>query len=107
MGLDVLLNFDVLLDLDNSDKSSKQIVMHDKEMHQITSNHIKCYKVKVTPFMFYYCLRDPNLSQFCSKTIWFHVNGNFETIAPGDSKMILNDTRQNIPIICFTSLPEC
>ncbi len=56
MSLDALL--------DSTDKTSKHIVMYDKLMHQITppkKNYIKCYKVKVTPFMFD-CV--PNLNQF-------------------------------------------
>ena len=46
MGLDCLF--------DNTDRSSKHMVMYDKQMYQNNiPKHIKCYKVNVTPFMFY------------------------------------------------------
>ncbi len=67
MGLDELL-----------DKCSNHIVMYDKQMHQITQNHIKYYKLKVNSLMFYSCHRVPNLSQFCSKESCLRVNGHFE-----------------------------
>ncbi len=28
--------------------------MYDEQVHRITPNHVKCYKVKVTLFMFYW-----------------------------------------------------
>ncbi len=45
------MGFDTLLG--HTDKISKHIAMCDKQMHQI--NHIECYKIKVTPFMLYWC----------------------------------------------------
>ncbi len=63
--------------------------MYDKQMDQITPNlnNIKCYKVKVTPFIYVLPVsHSPNyLKSVYSQASCFRVNGNFEISAPNAS----------------------
>ncbi len=96
-----LLGLDPLLD--NTDKSSKHMVMRGNKMHRIPlPNHIECYKAQVTPFMFYLCHTVQTFCQFCSKASCFRANSNFETNAPNDLKMALNSLGQRVPIQFFS-----
>ncbi len=48
--------------------------------------HIECYKVKLTPFMFYECHKVIKFIPFRSMANHFRVTGYFETSAPNESK---------------------
>ncbi len=94
MGLDVLL--------DNTDRSSKahwnvwQINLANNPI-----NCIKCYKVKITPFMSL-VLHSPNLSQFCSKASCFHAHCKHR-MTP---KMTLNTKRSQVHHLHVTTTTE-
>ncbi len=81
--------------LDNTDESSKHIVMYDKQRHQITPlpNHIKCYKVKFTPL----CFTNVTVwNLICSRASCFHVNDHCETSAPNQPKITLRTKRSKV-----------
>ncbi len=68
---------------------------YDKQMYQITSKNIKCYKVS-HPIYVLLVSKSLNLVQFCS------VNGNFETSTLYDPKVTLT----KVPQINMTTAPE-
>ena len=79
--------------LDNTDRSSKQIVMYDKMYQiilQITLNATRL----VTPFML--LSQSPNLSQFCSKASCFCAIVLFGTSAMYNPKMTSNTKKSKV-----------
>ncbi len=91
------MGFDDLLD--NTNKSSKDIVIHDKQIHQITPSSHWMLQGQITPFIFYQCHRAPNFSPRHSMASHLRVTGHFETNAPNETKMILNTKRSKVPHI--------
>ncbi len=99
---------------DNTDASSKRIIMYDKQMHTPNNpqNHIECYKVNCfhvlrqvyqmrlnTKRSSITTTRPPNFTPIHSTASNFQLAGHFETSAPNDAKMTLNTKRSNAPHI--------
>ncbi len=99
--------------LDITGKSSMHTAMYDIQMHRIKKlpNQIKYYKLKFTPFMFYYCQRVPNVSEFLKPAVC--VYDHFRTTAPNDPNVTLNRSPKHIKCyqvkvtqFIFTSVTE-